>query len=145
MDLHLVGNELLVTQLTFGVLIYTANEEKLALTSRGRLHNQLLSAGVIWGDSVVCLGKEGTLFLLGKGTNCSEMGQFRVGEGGRKLLVTQDGRKVLVFTLCGSVFVVTRDEGAGVERQRTVLETCSPQEKADFEAFRVALATVRTK
>jgi len=145
-DLHLAGSELLVTQLTFGVLIYTANEEKLVLTGRGRLHNQLLSAGVIWGDSVICLSKEGTLFVLGKGVNCSEMGEFGVGEGGRKLLVTRDAQRVVVFTLCGSVFVFTRDEGGVcVERQRAVLESCSQLERTDFQAFRVASGTVRTK
>ena len=143
-DLHLVENELLVTQLTFGVLTYTVSEETLVLSGRGRLHNELLSAGVIWGNCVVCLGKTGNLFVLDKAVNCCEVGRFGVGEGGRKLLVTRDGLAVMVFTMCGSVFVLCRDEGGvWVERQKAVLDGCNQIEKSDFEAFRAALRTVK--
>lgn len=143
-DLHLVDNELLVTQLTFGILTYTVTEERLVLSGRGRLHNQLLSAGVIWGSSVVCLGKNGELFVLDRAVNCSEVGRFGVGEGGRKLLVTRDGLAVMVFTMCGSVFVLCRDEGGvWVERQKAVLDGCNQVEKSDFEAFRAAIRMVK--
>ena len=138
-DLQVVGEELLVTQNTFGVLLYRVAEEKLELVGRGRLHNQLLSAGVIWGDNIVCLDRNGDLYILTKELICAVTGKISLHEGGRKLLVSRDGSKVMVFTMCGSVFALRRDLGTSLsDLQKSIFDTCPALEKLDFSSFRAS-------